>query len=791
MRKKIIATLLFAFAISLTATAMTDKEVMATTIQLYQQGMDEMTIAKTLIKQGASVEQLQRIKSQLETEMKEKGSNGVTKAQNAQTNGRTNNGESAILVRQERENMQPREGKLIFGQDIFRKEEMSFEPLMNVPTPANYTLGAGDEVIIDIYGASQEQFKESISPDGNITISGYGPIHLAGLNVSEATRRLRNTLGSRYQSSQLMLTIGQTRSIHVNVMGEVAMPGSYQLSAFATAFHALYMAGGVAETGTLRTIKIYRANKQVATIDLYDFLMNGNTGSDTRLEDGDVILVGTYDELVEIKGKIKRPMYYELKQGETMDKLLYYAGGFSGDAYTDGIRVKRRAGGAQSVHSVRNDAFESFALMDGDKVQVDSILPRFKNTVSIRGAVFRGGQYGLSDNLKTVRQLIEAADGPTEHAFLNRGVLYRMKLDRTLIAVPIDLQAIIDGTAEDIELHNEDAVVIPSQYEKLSKQYVVIHGEVFRPDTFPYAENESVEDLILRAGGLTERASTSKVDVSRRVIDPKATDENSIKSQSYTVELHDNLAVTEHGFILEPFDEVYVRMSPAYGKQMNVSVRGEILFNGTYALKTQDDRLSDLVKAAGGLNSHAYAKGARLMRVMNEEERARRDQLIRHNKTASKDSVDMEKLDLETQYYVGIDLEAAIKNPGSNEDIILREGDVLIIPSQNTTVKINGEVLYPNTVSYISGKRAKYYINQAGGYSNNARRCKKYVIYANGKVAPASTAKIQPGSEIIVPSRPERKATNTAQWVAVSSATASLAGVIATITTLIVNSTKK
>lgn len=773
------------------AYAISDKEVMKTAMELYGEGYSEMDIAKALIKQGASVEQLQRLQSQLLSMRDGKSSSSSKKSDYLKSNSREDNGEEldSLLLWDMWDIEKP--AKLVYGRDIFRTRSTSFKPQMNQATPKNYVLGPGDEVIIDIYGASQEQFEEEISPDGKITIEGYGPISLAGLTLSDATRRLRATLGSRYQSSQILLTIGQTRSITVNVMGEVLVPGAYQVSAFADVFQVLYLAGGVAETGTLRSIRVYRAGKQVSELDIYNYMMNGTQPANSRLEDGDVVIVGTYDALVEIHGKIKRPMFYEMKKGETLDKLLYYAGGFAGDAYTDGVRVNRRAAGAMSVHTIRNAAFESFAVMDGDSVAVDSILPRFRNTVEVRGAVFRPGFYGLDENLKTLRELIDMAGGVSEDAFMSRAVLYRMKLDRTFQAVPVALDDIMSGAAADVELRNEDQLYVPSQQEKLEKQYVVIHGEVYAPDTFRYAENESVEDLILRAGGLTDRASTSKVDVARRVIDPKATDESSIKSQTFTVELRDSLEVSEHGFILQPFDEVYVRMSPAYGKQMNVSVRGEILFDGTYSLKTQDDRLSDLVKAAGGLSSHAYAKGARLQRVMTEEERMRRDQLVRMNKAASRrDSVDIDKLDLGDKYFVGIDLESALKNPGSNEDIILREGDILLIPSQNTTVKINGEVCYPNTVSYISGKRARYYVNQAGGYSSNARRLKVYIIYPNGRVG-TKCSKIQPGCEIVVPSRPERKSGNAAQSVAIASSAASIASVAATIVTVIVNTSKK
>lgn len=764
--------------------AITDNQVINLAQEMYLQGKSENVIAQELIKKGASISQLQRLKSQITN-----GASTTGKSTQAQTEvKRVNNGESSPAVKTTKQQSTKKE---VFGQDIFRKKSMTFEPQMNIATPKNYVLGPGDQVVVDIYGASQQQFVNDITPDGNITIPDYGPIQLAGLDLQQATRKLRSTLGSRYQQCQILLTIGQTRTISVNILGEVEVPGTYQLSAFASVFHALYMAGGVSEAGTLRAIKVYRGSKLVSTIDLYEYLMNGNMEGQERLEDGDVILVGAYQSLVKIDGSIKRPMYYEMQQGETMDKLLYYAGGFSGNAYTAAIRVNRNAGGAPSVQTVRNDGFATFALMDGDEAIVEAILPRLQNTVEIEGAVFREGQYGISEGLKTVRQLVDMANGPREDAFLSRAVLYRMNLDRTLKAVPIDLQGILEDEAKDIELRNEDKLFIPSVREKLDKQYVVIHGEVYHPDTFQFAENESVEDLVLRAGGLTEFAATSKVDIARRIVDPKATNENAIKSKTYTVELQDNLEVGEHGFILEPFDEVYIRRSPAYGKQMNVQVRGEILFDGTYAMKTQDDRLSDLVKAAGGLSSHAYVKGARLLRHMNEEEGVRRERLLKFNKAANEnESVDLDKLDIDSIYYVGIDLEAALKNPGSNEDIILREGDILIVPSKNTTVKINGEVLFPNTVSYISGKRAHYYINQAGGYSNQAKRNRAYIIYANGKVG-TRYDKVQPGCEIVVPSRQDHKATNAALFVSAASASASMASGIAVIANLIVNMTKK
>lgn len=778
--------------------AITDQEVIQTALTLHSQGMGEQEIAKELLRNGATIEQLQRISQQVSQAQQSGGHSVSTTSGNSGSSLRQDNGEvspeTTAHATQVVQNMfrQQEDKTMVFGQNIFRTPNAKFQPNMNQATPKNYTLSAGDEVIIDIFGAAQLNLRRTISPDGTIIIDGYGPVNLGGLSIVEATRRLKNTIGKRYQGSQIMLSLGQTRTITVNVMGEVTMPGSYQLSAFANVMNALYMAGGIAGKGTLRDIRIFRQNQQLSTIDLYSYLMDGNLAGDVRLEDGDVIIVNTYSARASIEGKVRRPMYYEMKQDETLDRLLFYAGGFSGEAYTDAVRVLRKNNGAESVHTVRNADFATFRLMDGDVVEVAAILPRLKNTVEIQGAVFRPGYYGLDENVTTVRSLIAAADGLSEDAVVARAALYRMQIDRTYLTIAIDLKGIMDGTVADIELRNEDQLFIPSKKNELERLKVVIHGEVYNPDTFTYAYDESVEDLILRAGGLTEKAARKNVGVARRIIDPNATEESQIRTQLFSVDLSDSLGIDDHGFLLEPYDEVFVRRSPAFGRQMNVRIQGEVVFEGTYTMKTKDDRLSDLVAQAGGLSSHAFVTGARLQRRMTQDEKYRRDQLLKINRAASqKDSVNADKLDIGDVYWVGIDLAAAIAHPGSNEDITLREGDVLIIPTMNNTVKINGEVLYPNTVSYINGRKARYYINQAGGYSNRARRCKAYIIYANGKVHPTRGGKVLPGCEIIVPSRPERERVTASQWIGIASASASLASVAATLTTLIINATKK
>ena len=504
-------------------------------------------------------------------------------------------------------------GRKVFGRDIFNKEDLTFEPVMNIATPQSYVVGPGDEVKVDIYGASQKSSTYTVTPDGDIVIDGYGPINLSGLTVKQANARLRSTLGSRYSSSSIKLTLGQTRTITVNVMGEVQNPGTYSLSAFASVFHALYMAGGVSSIGTLRSIKVFRNGKEISVVDVYDYILNGKLSGNVRLQDNDVIMVGPYECIVDIAGKVKRPMYYEMKKNESVQTLLKYAGSFAGDAYTKSVRVVRKNGSRYGVFNVQEFDMGSFHLADGDSVTVDSIIPRYENMVEVKGAVFRPGMYQLGGNITTVRSLIESADGLTEDAFTNRGVIHRMKEDRTLKVISVDVQGILDGKTADITLKNEDVLFIPSKSERQENRTVTIHGEVLYPGVYKYADNETLEDFVLQAGGLKESASTVKVDVSRRVSNRKALTRDSLIAKTYSFALKDGFVIDgQPGFTLEPYDEVYVRKSPSYLVQQNVSIEGEVNFPGTYALTKSESRLSDIVRASGGTNKLAYVKGARL-----------------------------------------------------------------------------------------------------------------------------------------------------------------------------------
>ena len=699
-------------------------------------------------------------------------------------------------------------GKKVFGRDIFNNKNLTFEPAMNIATPQSYMLGPGDVVAVDVYGASQKTFNCTVSPDGQIVIEGFGPIQVGGLSIASAKARIRSTLGSRYRSSRINLSLGQTRTITVNVMGEVKVPGTYTLSAFATVFHALYMAGGTNDIGTLRNIKIYRNNHLISVCDIYDYILNGKMTGNVRLNDGDVISVGPYDCLVDITGKVKRPMYYEMKKNESVGTLLKYAGGFTGDAYTKAVRVNRKTGREYAVFNVDEFDMNSFRIADGDSVTVDSVLPRYHNTVEIKGAVFRPGMYQLGDGINSVRTLIQHAEGLTEDAFTNRAVMHRMNEDRTLKVIPVDIKGIMSGKIADIPLKENDVLFIPSKQIAMTERTITIQGEVQYPGIYKYADNETLEDLVLQAGGLKDAASTVKVDIARRVVIPHALTTDSIIAQNYTFALKDGFVIDgEPGFVLQPFDEVYVRKNPSYSVQQNVSIEGEAQFPGTYTLSKRNARLTDLLKAAGGITDIAYIKGARLERQANADEKARMEaaykmqqeqlqqQLLQLAASSQNSNImqagteatkkQLEKFQVPNSYPVGIELDKAISNPQSDANIVLRAGDRLILPRYTATVKINGAVMYPNVVSFQKGKSAHYYINAAGGYAQNARKGGAYIIYMNGMVAKAKTgAKIEPGCEIVVPSKITRKM-SIAETMSLGTGMASIAAMTATIANVV------
>lgn len=839
------------------AQSMSDDQVMSYIAKEHTAGKGNAQIVTQLMQRGVNIQQIRRVRDKYQKQMSQNTSHSYGSAGDptGSSRMRTNNGkkrtsgnesagsnsdlfaysnyrisndrdssdkedealeyrdelgkmipDTAAIVKQYYDNKKTKAHK-VFGRDIFNNKELSFEPNMNIATPQNYRLGPGDAVIIDIYGASQKSEQCTVSPDGDVVIDGYGPVAVSGLTVAQANARLRSTLGSRYSSSRIKLTVGQTRTIMVNVMGEVKLPGTYTLSAFATVFHALYMAGGTNDIGTLRNIKVYRNNRLVTVVDIYDYILNGKLTGNVRLADNDVIVVGPYDCLVNISGKVKRPMFYEMKKNESVASLLKYSGSFTGDAYNKAVRVNRKTGKEYAVFNVGEFDFANFHIADGDSVMVDSIIPRYANTVEVKGAVFRPGMYNLGEQVNSVRSLIEHAEGTTEMAFTNRAVLHRMKEDRTLKVISVDLVGIMNGTTPDIPLQENDVLFVPTKTENIEQRTITIRGEVQFPGVYKYADNETIEDFVLQAGGLTDKASTVNVSVSRRVTDPKALAPDSVIAKLYTLSIKDGFVVDgEPGFTLMPFDEVYIRKSPAYMEQKNVSVEGEVMFAGTYTLSANNTRLSDLYRKSGGTNGLGYIRGARLMRRATEAEKQRMRTALQMEMEQQQKNIlqlaassnganlqqaaegaknaNLSKFNVPDEYPVGIDLELAIKNPGGDADMVLREGDRLIVPQYNGTVKVNGAVMYANTVAFEKGKRASYYIDQAGGYAGDAVKSRAYIIYMNGKVAKLSHgAKVQPGCEIVVPAKLKRKM-SVAETMSLGSSLSSIAAMIATISNM-------
>ena len=804
MKKIIFSLFLSMMTVAMMAQGMTDSQVAQFIQREMKAGTNQSQIVTKLVQRGVKVDQIRRVKAQYEKQQRQTATDVTTGASNDKV-ARLRQSPNATLTSreilsldsigttpltemdralavQDSVNVVEQNKKKVFGRDIFNNRALTFEPAMNIATPQNYLVGPGDQIIVDVYGASQRTVSETVSPDGTITIPGYGPIQLSGLSVSAAKEKLRSTLGSRYASSRINMTVGQTRSILINVMGEVKVPGTYTLSAFATVFHALYMAGGINDLGTLRNIKVFRGGHQISTVDIYDYILNGRMTGNVRLQDNDVIIVGPYDALVEIEGNVKRPMFYEMRKNESVSTLLKYAGGFSGNAYKKSVRLLRKTGRLKSVYNVEEFDMSSFQVDDGDVVSVDSILDRYENMVEVKGAIFRPGLYQLGNEINSVRSLIQHAEGVTEDAFTNRGVMHRLKEDRTLEVIPVDVKGILAGTSPDIPLKNEDVLFIPTQSDLQQQRTLTIHGEVMYPGPYQYADNETLEDLILQAGGLTDAASTAKVDVSRRIVDPKATTSSKFIAKTYSFSLKDGFVIDgTPGFVLEPYDEVYVRRSPGYQAQRNITVSGEVLFEGEQTLSSKTQRLTDVIKAAGGVTPEAYVKGARLERRLNEDERARRSFLLKQlqSQISGSDSVAMNQLDLGDTYTVGIYLDKALENPGSEYDVVLREGDNLIVPEYNGTVKVSGNVMYPNTVVYHAGKNYKYYINQAGGYGNHAKKSKTWVIYQNGTMAQVGHgAKIEPGCEIVVPTKPKSDPARAQQWVSIAQSVFSMAAMV-------------
>ena len=782
---------------SLMAQSMSDSQVLEYVKDGIRQGKEQKQLASELARKGVTKEQAMRVKQLYEQQNNVNTSKSTGTDINESRLREETKENTSDMLEDHPTTQDLARGDQVFGRNIFNTRNLTFEPSVNLATPTNYRLGPGDEVIIDIWGASQNTIRQQISPEGTINIQKIGPVNLSGMTVSAANDYLKNALNKIYNglnnttdpTSDIRLTLGNIRTIQINVMGEVVQPGTYALSSFSTVFHALYRAGGVSDIGSLRNVQLVRNGKNIATIDVYEFIMKGNTQDDIRLQEGDVVIVPAYDVLVKISGKVKRPMRFEMKKDENLATLIKYAGGFEADAYTRSLRVVRQNGEEYEVNTVKDIDYNIYKMRNGDVVTAEAILNRFTNKLEIRGAVYRPGIYQLSGKLNTIRELVNEAQGLTGDAFLNRAVLYRQREDLTSEVVQIDIRSIMDGTSPNLALMKNDILYIPSIHDLEDRGNVTVHGEVAQPDSYPYADNMTLEDLIIQAGGLKEAASTVRIDVSRRIKNPRSTADNDTIGQMYTFSLKDGFVIDgQPGFILQPYDEVYVRRSPGYQAQQNVAIEGEILFGGNYAMTSREERLSDLVNKAGGPTNYAYLRGAKLTRVANASEKKRMGDVIRlMSRQLGEAMIDSLGIRVEDTFTVGIDLEKALSNPKSNADLVLREGDVISIPKNTNTVTINGAVMVPNTVSYMQGKNVDYYLNQAGGYSDNAKKSKKFIVYMNGqvtKVKGSGKKQIEPGCEIIVPGKAKKKG-NIANILGYATSFSSLGMMIASIANLI------
>ena len=771
MMKRIWILFFFALlaASGANAQAMSDDEVMSYVKNAASQGKSQQTIYKELVARGVSTSQLQRIKDKYEQQKEDAVANQSNKNVDTQ---RVNPEQAEDKAPAQSNDMNvdgPEEGIKVFGRDIFRTANLTFEPSMNIATPVNYRLGPGDQLQIEVWGASETNITQKVTPDGYISIPNVGPVNVNGLTVQAATNRIKAKLSQIYSgmassnvnlSTHVKVSLGQIRTIQVNIMGEVARPGTYALSSFSTVFHALYKAGGMSKMGSLRNIKVVRGGRTVATVDVYDYIINGRSHSDIRLQEGDVILASPYDALVLIKGKVKRPMYYEMKSSESIRTLIGFAGGFSNDAYRGAVTVDRNNTKERTVATVDDMNYGVFKVKDGDVVSVGEILDRYDNRIEVKGAVYRPGYYELGKDIQTVKDLIEKADGLLEYAFTNRAVLHRENDDKTLEVISLNVKAIIDGTEADVTLHKNDVLFIPSKYDLEQKGTLEIRGEVYNPNVFPYAANTKLEDLIIMAGGLTESASTVRVDVTRRIIDRKGTKKQKEIAQTFSFGVKEGFVVEgEPGFVLEPYDQVFVRRSPGYAEKVNVTVSGEVEFEGDYSLNVRNERLSDVLEKAGGLTEFAYIEGARLERLMTPEEYKQAQELMdmvaSNNNISGNDSIVVPQVS--RTYPVGIDLKEIMANPHSAIDPVLQDGDVIVIPQYMTTVSVSGSVRKPNSVVYDPKMKLKDYISEAGGYAERARKSGTFILYPNGHIKElgrnASAKDIIGGSKIIVPQK--------------------------------------
>ncbi len=763
---------------------MTDKQVLEYVKQGTKSGKDQKTLMQELALRGVDRAQAARVKKLYEQELAGKAieDNDTSGSRLHTVNGKITDGENA----ENEDDLDPKESDgeekvQIFGRNVFANKQLNFAPSSTLATPKNYILGPGDEVIVDVYGANQSTIRSEISPEGYINVDVLGPVYLSGKTIDAANAYLKNKLSAIYSGlnedageTNIQLSLGQIRTIQVSVVGDVKNPGTYNLSSLSTAFHAMFQAGGVVDPGTIRSIKVVRNGKTASTVDVYDLLVSGSRKNDIRLMEGDVIVVEPYKSIVKASGTFKRPMYFEMKDGETVADLLKYAGGFDKGAYSENVSVIRQSGNDSIVSVIEASQYASFKLQDGDEIVAKQIEARFKNRIQVSGAVNVPGIFELNGDVNSVRKLIAKAGGLQPEAFMERAIIHRMRDDRSLEKLAVDLGGIMNGSKADVALQNNDSLYINSYFELNDYGTLTVNGEVASPGVFPFAENTTVQDLILQAGGLLRSASVARVDVARMVLDKESLIAQGDIATYYTFSLKDGFSLdgADH-FVLEPYDVVTVRRSPSFVENRTVSIFGEVNFPGQYNLNKREERVVDLIKKAGELTDFAYVKGARLIRRFTEEELEQRKR-AQEALSATGDTTNVN--DPETTYLVSFDFEDAIKNPEGDNNLVLQAGDVLDIPVYSNTVRIDGAVQMPTSIAYRKGLNKSDLINAAGGYQKLAYKKRAFVIYMNGSATKLGRfTKIEPGCQIYVPKKDKTPAENLQKIMSISSSMASLA----------------
>lgn len=781
---------------------LSDAQVRAFMRQVEASGLSDAQIEQVAQARGMMPEEIPKLRQRVnKLKQLDQNKSGADNPNANRANGRELNYPQDSLIAEKNPETEAEKALMelrskIFGADLFRNSNLTFEPNLNMATPKNYVIGPNDEILIDIFGDSEKSYQLKVSPEGKINLEYIGVIPVAGLTIEAATSRIRSRMSSVYPglrsgNTNLNIAIGNIRSIKVILTGEIIKPGTYTLPSLANVFNALYSSGGPTANGSFRTIELIRGGRRIAILDIYDFLMSGEMSNNIRLQDQDIIRVPVYKSRIEIVGEVKRPGIFELMNNESFSDLLRFSGDFTENAFKARVKVLKNTDTERKIADVTSDQFPAYKPTTGDKYFVDRVLERFANRVSINGAVFRPGQYELVNGL-SLSALIRKAEGLKEDAFMERGYITRLGSDNQVQVISFDVAGILNGTVSDILLQREDIINISSLFDLREEYKVSIDGEVRLPGQFNFAENMTLEELIIQAGGFKEGASSKRIEVSRRVKNSNILSQSAVTAEILQIDVDENLKYNTSSFVLQPFDIVSVRNSTGYEIQRQVKITGEVLYPGTYTLLRKDERISDIVKRAGGLTALAFSFGASLKRpgapnidsASVEQEKLNK---IKRLQSSISDSVSLttERAEIAKNINVGISLEKILQEPASNFDLIMEEGDIINVPKQLQTVKVSGEVLSPVTIIYEQGRGFKNYISQSGGFSDRSLKRRSYILYANGSVK--STRKIlffndyprvSPGAEIFVPKMPDKRKISVTEALGISTGLASLAAIV-------------